>query len=70
MIRSFWHLNRIKMCWVHFELGPDQKLEETQASSLKCLRQPAQISLDSAVLAVRPAYIDKRRVQQVVAILI
>ena len=49
------------MCLVLFELGPDQKLEETQDSSLKCLRQPAQISLDSAVLAD----IDKRRVQPV-----
>ena len=58
------------MCLVLFELGPNQKLEETQDSSLKCLRQPAQILLDSAVLAVRPADIDKRRMQQVVAILI
>ena len=48
------------MCLVLLELGPDQKLEETQDSSLKCLGQPAQISLDSAVLAVRPADIDKR----------
>ena len=45
---------------VLFEFGPDQKLEVTQDSSLKCLGQPAQISLDSAVLAVRPADIDKR----------
>ena len=58
------------MCLVLFELGPDQKLEETQDSSLKCLGQPAQISLDSAALAVRPADIDERRVQQVVATLI
>ena len=50
----FGILNRVKMCLVLFELGPDQKLEETQDSSLKCLGQPAQISLDSAVLAVRP----------------
>ena len=57
------------MCLVLFELGPNQKLEETQASSLKCLRQPAQILLDSAVRVVRPAYIYKRRVQQVAAIL-
>ena len=40
---------------VFFEFGPDQKLKVTQDSSLKCLGQPAQISLDSAVLAVRPA---------------
>ena len=53
---------------VLFEFGPDQKLEVTQDSSLKCLGQPAQISLDSAVLAVRPAIIDKRRVQPVIAI--
>ena len=39
---------------VLFEFGPDQKLEVTQDISLKCL---AQISLDSAVLAVRPAII-------------
>ena len=52
------------MCLVLSELGPDQKLEETQTSSLKCLRQPAQILLDSAVLVVRPADINKRRVQQ------
>ena len=58
------------MCLVLFVLGPDQKLEETQDSSLKCLGQPAQISMDGAVLAVRPADIDKRRVQPVVAILI
>ena len=32
-------------------------LEVTQDSSLKCLGQPAQILLDSAVLAVRPAII-------------
>ena len=60
------------MCLVLFELGPNQKLEETQASSLKCLRQPAQILLDSAVRVVRPAdiiYIYKRRVQQVATIL-
>ena len=51
---------------VFFEFGPDQKLKVTQDSSLKCLGQPAQISLDSAVLAVRPAIIDfKRRVQPV-----
>ncbi len=58
------------MCLVLFELGPNQKLEETQASSLKCLRQPAQILLDSAVRVVRPAdiYIYKRRVQQVAAV--
>ena len=43
------------MCLVLFELGPNQKLEATQASSLKCLRQPAQILLDSAVRVVRPA---------------
>ena len=43
------------MCLVLLELGPNQKLEETQASSLKCLRQPAQILLDSAVRAVHPA---------------
>ena len=54
---------------VLFEFGPDQKLEVTQDSRLKCLGQPAQTSLDSAVLAVRPAIIDKRRrVQPVVAI--
>ena len=53
------------MCLVLFELGPNQKLEETQASSLKCLRQPAQILLDSAVRVVRPADIYKKRVQQV-----
>ena len=60
------------MCLVLFELGPEQKLEETQDSSLKCLRQPAQpqILLDSAVLVVRPADIDKKQVQPVVAILI
>ena len=58
------------MCLVLFEFGPDQKLEETQDSSLKYLGQPAQISLDSAVLAVRPADTNKRRVQPVVAILI
>ena len=52
-----------------FELGPNQKLEATQASSLKCLRQPAQILLDSAVRVVHPADVYKRRVQQVVAIL-
>ena len=57
-------LNRVIMCLVLFELGPDQKLEETQASSLKCLAQPAQNLLDSAVFAVRPADINKRRVQQ------
>ena len=45
------------MCLVLFEFGPDQKLEVTQDSSLKCLGQPAQILLDSAVLAVRPAII-------------
>ena len=55
------------MCLVFFELGPKQKLAETQASSLKCLRQPAQILLDSAV---RPADINKRRMQLVGAILI
>ena len=58
------------MCLVLFEIGPDQKLEETQDSSFKCLGQPAQILLDSAVLAVCPVDIDKRRVQPVVAILI
>ncbi len=58
------------MCLVLFELGPNQKLEETQTSSLKCLGQPAQILLDSAVRVVRPADINKRRVQQVAAILI
>ena len=52
-----------------FELWANQKLEETQASSLKCLRQPAQILLDSAVRVVHPADIYKRRVQQVAAIL-
>ena len=62
-------LNRVIMCLVLFELGPNQKLEETQASSWKCLRQPAQILLDSAVRVVRPADIYKRRVQQVAAIL-
>ena len=50
------------MCLVLFELGPNQKLEETQASSLKCLGQPAQILLDTAVRAVHPADINKRRV--------
>ena len=60
----FGILNCVKMCLVLFELGPDQtKLEETQDSSLKRLGQSAQISLDSAVLVVRPADIDKRRVQ-------
>ena len=63
-------LNRVIMCLVLFELGPNQKLEETQTSSLKCLGQPAQILLDSAVRVVRPADINKRRVQQVAAILI
>ena len=63
-------LNRVIMCLVLFELGPNQKLEETQNSSLNCLGQPAQILLDSAVRAVRPADTDKRRVQPVVAILI
>ena len=58
------------MCLVLFELGPNRKFEETQASSLKYLRQPAQILLDSAVRAVRPADTDKRRVQPVVATLI
>ena len=58
------------MCLVLFELGPNQKLEETQASSLKCLGQTEKILLDSAVRAVRPADINKRRVQQVAAILI
>ena len=58
------------MCLVLFELGPNQKLEETQASSLKCLGQPVLILLDSAVCVVRPADINKRRVQPVVAILI
>ena len=53
------------MCLVLFEFGPDQKLEVTQDSSLKCLGQPAQISLDSAVLAVRPAITVKRRMQPV-----
>ena len=59
------------MCLVLFELGLNQKLEETQASSLKCLGQTAKILLDSAVRLVRPAdiYIDKRQVQPV-AILI
>ena len=38
---------------------------DNNGNSLKCLGQPAQISLDSAVLAVRPAIIDKRRVQPV-----
>ena len=56
------------MCLVLFELGPNQKLEETQACSLKCLRQSAQILLDSAVLAVRPADINKRRMQQVIIV--
>ena len=56
------------MLLVLFEFGPDQKLEVTQDSSSKCLGQPAQISLDSAVLAVRPAIIDQRRVQSVLAI--
>ena len=50
---------------VLLEFGPDRKLEVTQDSSLQCLGQPAQISLDSAVLAVRLAIIDKRRVQPV-----
>ena len=59
-IMVFGILNCVKMCLVLFELGPDQKLEETQDSSLKCLGQPAQISLDSAVLAVSPVDIDKR----------
>ena len=45
----------LSVCLVLFELGPNQKLEETQASSLKCLRQPAQILLDSAVRVVLPA---------------
>ena len=63
MVRSFGHFNRVIMCLVLFELGPDQKLEETQDNSLKRLGQSAQISLDSAVLVVRPADIDKRRVQ-------
>ena len=54
------------MCLVLFELGPNEKLEETQASSLKCLRQPAQILLDSAVRVVHSADINKRRVQPVV----
>ena len=53
---------------VLFEFGPDQKLEVTEDSSLKCFGQPAQILLDSAVLAVRPAIIAKRRVQSVGAI--
>ena len=61
-------LNRVKMRLVLFEFAPDQKLDVTQDSSLKCLGQPAQISLDSAVLAVRPAITDKRRVQSVGAI--
>ena len=51
------------MCLVLFESGPDQKLEEIEDSSLKCLGQPAQILLDSAVLAVCPADKNKRRVQ-------
>ena len=59
-------LNRVIVCLVLFELGPDQKLEETQDSSLKCLGHAAQILLDSAVRAVRPADIDKRRVQPVI----
>ena len=47
-----------------FLVGPDQKLEKTQDSSLKCrLGQPAPILLDSAVLVVRPADVNKRRVQ-------
>ena len=54
------------MCLVLFELGPNEKLEETQASSLKCLRQPAQILLDSAVRVVHSADINKRQVQPVV----
>ena len=64
------------MCVVLFEVGPSQKLEATQARSLKCLGQPAQILLDSAVCVVYPVdiyiymYIYKRRVQQVAAILI
>ena len=52
---------------VVFEFGPYQKLVETQ-DSLKCLGQHAQTSLDSVFLAVRPAIIDKRRVQPVGAI--
>ena len=56
------------MCLVLFEFGPDQKLEVTQDSSLKCLGQPAQISLDSTVLAVRPTITYMRRVQPVGAI--
>ena len=70
MAAVFGILNRVIMCLVLFELGPNQKLEKTQASSLKCLGQPAQILLDSAVHVVHPADINKRRVQQVAAILI
>ena len=59
------------MCLVLFELGPQlKKLEETQASSLKCPGQPVPILLDSAVRVVHSADINKRRVQPVVAILI
>ena len=58
------------MCLVLFEFGPEQKLEETQDSCLKCLGKPAEILLDSAVLAVHPADINNRQVQQVVAIFI
>ena len=43
------------MCLVLFAIGPNQKLEETQARNLKCLGQPAQILLDGAVCVVRPA---------------
>ena len=62
MAAVFGILNRVIMCLVLFELGPEQKLEETQDSSLKCLGQPVQILLDCAVLAVRPDDIDMRRV--------
>ena len=53
------------MSLVLFEFGPDRKLEVTQDSTLKCHGLPAQISLDSAVLAVRRAITDKGRMQPV-----
>ena len=63
MVHSFWHFKPRQNAFSTFWVWARSKVRRNTRQ--QCLGQPAQILLDSALLTVRPAIIDKRRVQSV-----
>ena len=68
MVRSLGHFKPRYNVFSTFWVKALSKVRRKTDSSLKCLGQPAQSLLDSAVRAVHPADIIKKLVQQVVAL--